>query len=197
MQGAFLSQLPKQKPLPPVYVGAFASKDALEVAGRFGDGWYPWLNTPDTFRKRWAVVKEAAKSAGRSVEQIDPVAQVLVAFPRNAEEKRDVLTRAKATLIVEKTLLKTLGHAPKTNQYQNLVHISRENSAKIMDAAKAVPDEIVYQIMAVGGPSEAIEKIDGLARAGARQVAIFDLLGLKALKRTVKLFRKIMSNYNQ
>lgn len=188
---AVLDQLPKQTL--PIYVGAFASERALSVVGRFGDGWYPWLNTPETFRKRWSVVKEAAQSVGRSVKRIEPVAQVLVAFPRSAKEERDALTRAKATLVAEKTLLRSLGYTPNTDQYQNLVHPFRDDVSKIMKAIREVPDEIVYKTMAIGGLSEVNDRINELVSAGARQIAIFDLMGLKTAKRTFSLLRKIIT----
>ena len=40
LKDAFLSQPPKQKPHPPIFVGAFSSKRALQVVGRLGNGWY-------------------------------------------------------------------------------------------------------------------------------------------------------------
>jgi alkanesulfonate monooxygenase SsuD/methylene tetrahydromethanopterin reductase-like flavin-dependent oxidoreductase (luciferase family) len=83
LDNAFLSQAPKQKPCPPIYVGAMASKRALQVVGKLGDGWYAWFNTPDTFKKRWSIVKEAAKSVRRRAEQIEPASHLMVAFPRN------------------------------------------------------------------------------------------------------------------
>lgn len=79
LNNAFLSQLPKQKPHPPIFVGAFSSKNALRVVGRQGDGWYSWLNTPNTFRRRWNIILEAAQEAERPSEKIQPASHIMVA----------------------------------------------------------------------------------------------------------------------
>ena len=63
---AFLSQPPRQRPYPRIYVGAYSSRELLQVAGKWGDGWYCWLNTPETYKRRWSIVRKAAESAGRS-----------------------------------------------------------------------------------------------------------------------------------
>jgi len=81
LKDAFLSQSPKQKPYPPIYIGAFASKSALELVGRLGDGWIPWFNTLETFQKRWSTIRQAAVSVGRSPKEIEPATHVLAAYP--------------------------------------------------------------------------------------------------------------------
>jgi len=195
LENAFLSQPATQKPHPPIYVGAFASKAALQVVGRLGDGWFPWLNSGDTFRKRWSIVKEAAESAGRSPDLIEPCSMFMVAFPRNSAEKNDALIAGKANLIMERALLASLGQKEKIDQYQNLVSLSKEDIAKIMDAVEGVPDDFVYRTMAIGGISEVKEKVDELSRAGVRHLAIVDLLAPKTVERTLNLLRKIIRDY--
>ena len=195
LEDAFLSQSPKQKPGPPIYVGAMASRRALEIVGRLGDGWYPWLNTSDTYRRRWSTIKEAAEEAGRSVKQIEPVLHVMMAFPQNASESKSALSAGKTSLVTEKTVLASLGYTPQTGHYQNLVSLSKKDVANIMDIAEGIPDDLVYQTMAIGGIDEVKDNIDKLARLGVRHFAIVDLLGPKTVRRTLKLFRKIIRDY--
>jgi len=52
LKRAWLDQHPTQKPHPPVYVGALSSTRLLELTGEIGEGWFSWLVTPETFRKR-------------------------------------------------------------------------------------------------------------------------------------------------
>jgi phthiodiolone/phenolphthiodiolone dimycocerosates ketoreductase len=195
LENAFLTQRPKQKPMPPIYVGVFASKKGLEVAGRYGDGWHSWLNTPDLFRKRWALVKEAAEAAGRSPSSVDNTSHLMVAFPRNAKEKKNAIIAGKATLIMEKTLLKSLGHTPETTDYQNLVSCSQEQVDMILHAAEAVPDEILYRTAAIGEIEDVKVRVEELRRAGVKHYAILDLLAPRGIKRTLDLFRKIIRDY--
>jgi phthiodiolone/phenolphthiodiolone dimycocerosates ketoreductase len=68
LKGAYLTQPPRQRPYPPIYIGVFASKIALQVVGQLADGWLPWINTPDTFERRWSLIKEAAELAGRIIK---------------------------------------------------------------------------------------------------------------------------------
>lgn len=193
LKNAFLNQSPKQKPYPPVYVGAFSSRKTLEVAGRLGDGWYSWLNTPETFRKRWSIIQQSAKSSSRSGRSIVPCSHLMVAFPKNSSERDCALLSGKFTLIVEKKLLALSGQAPATEQYQNLIP-SRENVIKIKEAAAAVSDDLVYQIMGIGEDGVK-ERIDELSSAGVRHFAIVDLLSPKTVTRTIRLCRKIIRTY--
>jgi len=194
LENAFLSQPPKQKPSPPIYVGALSSKMALQVVGQLGDGWLSWFNTADTFKKRWSIVKEAAESAGRSQRQIEPVSGIMVAFPRNARERKLALLSGKMTLLMEKTVLASLGQTPdlQLQHYQNLL-VSKAKVQEIIDAAEAVPDDIVFRTMAIGGRDEVKERTEQLARAGVRHFTIVDLLAPKTVRGTLKTFSKIVN----
>jgi phthiodiolone/phenolphthiodiolone dimycocerosates ketoreductase len=196
LENAFLTQSPRQKPGPPIYVGAFASKAGLEVVGHLADGWLPWFNTADTFRKRWSVIKEAAQSRGRSLDEIEPATHIMMAFPRNAAEKRDALLAAKAFLLTEKKVLMALEKEVSLPvlHYQNLV-ASKDYVAKIMEAAKALPDHVVHEVMSIGGIDELKEKIDDLRRVGVRHFAIADLLAPKNQRRTLQMLRKVIKQY--
>jgi len=195
LEKAFLSQSPKQRPHPPIYIGAMGSRKALQVVGRFGDGWYPWLNTPETFRRRWLIIREAAESAGRSPKQIESVLHLMVAFPRNTTERKNALTAAKSTLIMEKSILASLGLKSPAHHYQNLAYLSEEEISKIVSASEQVPDDIVYQTMAIGGTDQVKERIDELTRVGARHFAIVDLLGPRTARRTLALLRETIRDY--
>jgi hypothetical protein len=117
----------------------------------------------------------------------------MVAFPKNSSERDCALLSGKFTLIVEKKLLALSGQAPATEQYQNLIP-SRENVIKIKEAAAAVSDDLVYQIMGIGEDGVK-ERIDELSSAGVRHFAIVDLLSPKTVTRTIRLCRKIIRTY--
>jgi phthiodiolone/phenolphthiodiolone dimycocerosates ketoreductase len=149
LSGAFLSLPPYRKP--PVFVGALGSRSMLEIAGRFGEGWLSWFNTPETFRQRWKIVEEAARSAGRSPKSIEATSHLMIALPRNGEEKRAAMLGAKSTLLMEKRVLESMGYTAHLDfiHYQNFT-ISSAYVAKIMEAASEIPDEYVHRVMAVG-----------------------------------------------
>jgi probable F420-dependent oxidoreductase len=56
-----------QKPHPPIWV-AGRSEAAQKRAGKYGDGWLPYMYNADRYRKSVAVISGAAKEAGRSLD---------------------------------------------------------------------------------------------------------------------------------
>jgi alkanesulfonate monooxygenase SsuD/methylene tetrahydromethanopterin reductase-like flavin-dependent oxidoreductase (luciferase family) len=178
-------------------MGVFASKTALQTVGELADGWLPWINTPDTFKKRWSVIKEAAQSAGRRIEEIEPATHVMVAFPRNRNEKKLALLAGKTFLLTEKTILASLGHKPdkQLRHYQNLI-ASKEYIGRVLDATEALPDELAYKTMAIGGVEEVRERIDELARVGVKHFALASLLAPRGLKRNLLLLSKVIRQYH-
>lgn len=195
LHNAFISETPRQRPHPPIYVGAIASKGALRIVGRFGDGWHAWLNTPETFKKRWAIIKEAAESAGRSAKQIRANSHIMVAFPRNAAEEKEALLAGKAHLFVEKNMLRALGYATQMPQYQNAM-VLKQDVAQIMKAAESVPEEFVHRVLAIGGIHEVEERIKELARVGVTHFVVGDLLAPRTVKRTLRIFPKIIKEFS-
>ena len=196
LKDAFLSQSPKQKPHPPIYVGAFSSESALKLVGRRADGWISWFNTADTYKKRWSIILREAASIGRSFKEIEPVTHLLTAFPRNSSEKRTVLLAGKAVLLMEKHVLRSLkkDFDPRFLQYQNLL-VSKDYVERIMAAAESIPDDLVYKTMGIGGTGEVIERIDELTKAGAKHIILADLLAPKTAKRTLRVFSRIIRTY--
>jgi phthiodiolone/phenolphthiodiolone dimycocerosates ketoreductase len=188
---AYLSQSPKQKPCPPIYVGVFASPKALKIVGRWGDGWYSWINTPETFRERWDVIRQSAEAAGRSVSRIEPCSHLMIALPRTRGEEKRALLSGKVLLLMEKHTLRGFGYSADMPQYQHIM-TSREDVAEVMAEAEKIPEEYVYKTMSVGGIREIEQKVEGLVKAGVRHFAVADLLAPKTVRRTMTAFSKII-----
>jgi len=195
LSNAFLSQPPKQKPHPPIYIGVFHSRRGLELVGREGDGWYSWLNTPQTFSKCWQVIKEAAESASRNPRKIEPWSHLMVAFPRNTKEERMAIISAKMLLLVERSILASFGYADDTTRldhHQNIM--ASESVHMLMHRAKSIPDEMAYRAAAIG-VEEVNLKIEAFAKAGLQNFAIADLLAPRTMNRSVRVCAKIIRGY--
>jgi probable F420-dependent oxidoreductase len=65
---AGLAPLPVQRPIP-IWVGAVA-EPALRRVGRLADGWFPQVPPGARLAEAWAVVRTAAREAGRDPEAI-------------------------------------------------------------------------------------------------------------------------------
>jgi phthiodiolone/phenolphthiodiolone dimycocerosates ketoreductase len=190
---AFLRQSPVQKPAPPVYIGAISSEKMLELVGQIGDGWYGWLNTPKTFKNKWSIIQKAARAAGRSPNKIGSGTQLMVGFARNSEEKKEALLNAKVGLMVEKTVLKSMGLFPTENfnQYQTLLPL-KTDGAKLMRLAESISDDVAYQVAAIGGVEEFQEKAEALAKAGLKQVVVSELSPPSVPKKTIEAVGKVI-----
>jgi phthiodiolone/phenolphthiodiolone dimycocerosates ketoreductase len=196
LKDAFLSQHPTRSPHPPVYIGSLGSKRTLEMVGREGDGWFAWINSTDQFKKRWKIIAEAAKKAGRNPRKIDTASHLMVALPRDAEEKRSAMLGAKTTLLMEKRTLESMGYTEhlKFLQYQNFT-ISKDYVKKLFDAAADIPDEYVNKVMAVGTVDDIREQIDKMTKAGIKHMIVADHLAPKTTKRTLEAFKKLIREY--
>ncbi len=196
MTNAFLSLHPTRKPHPPVYVGAMGARATLEIVGREGDGWFAWINTRDQFRKKWKVISDAARGAGRDPRKIDSAVHLMVALPRNSEERKAAMLGAKATLLMEKRTLESMGYTDHLEflQYQNFT-ISNDYVKKIFSAASEIPDEYVHKLMAIGTVDEIRALIDDMVKTGVKQLIVCDHLAPKSTKRTLEAFRKLIHEY--
>jgi alkanesulfonate monooxygenase SsuD/methylene tetrahydromethanopterin reductase-like flavin-dependent oxidoreductase (luciferase family) len=193
LKDAFLRQSPAQKPSPPVYIGAISSEKMLELVGQIGDGWYGWLNTPKSFKDKWSIIQKAARAAGRPANKIGSGTQLMVGFARNSEEKKEALLNAKLGLMVEKTLLKSMGLFPEENfsQYQTLLPLKVDGS-KLVKLAESISDDVAYQVAAIGGVEEFQEKAEALSRAGLKQVVVSELSPPSVPKRTIEAVGKVI-----
>ncbi len=196
MKNAFLSLHPTRKPHPPVYIGSLGARTTLEIVGREGDGWFAWVNTRDQFRKRWKVIAETAKAAGRDPRKIDAASHCFVALPRNSEERKAAMLGGKATLLMEKRTLESMGYTDhlKFLQYQNFT-INNDYVKKIFAAASEIPDEYVHKLMAIGGPEEVRGLVEDMTKTGVKHLIVADHLAPRSTKRTLELFKKLIRDF--
>lgn len=158
---------------PRVIVGALGGRMALEVAGRVGNGWVSWLNSPETFRKKLDVALATRKSAGRSGD-FRACVWVYTVLTSDSGQIRKALNRAKRGLLADGQTLKMMGFERPDGlgkTYQNML-VSDEGAKKIPSVQDTVPDEIVEQIVAAGTPREIIGRIEEFEKAGATDALI-------------------------
>jgi phthiodiolone/phenolphthiodiolone dimycocerosates ketoreductase len=194
---AFLSLRQYGSSHPPVYVGAMNARTTLELTGRLGEGWYSWFNTPETFVRKWKVVSESARAAGRDPRKIDTCSHLMIGLPRNSEERKSAMLGAKATLLMEKRTLASMGYQARADflQYQNFT-ISKEYVASIMKEASEIPDEYVHRCMVVGTLEDVKAMVEQFSKAGIKHLVVADFLAPKSTKRTIQSLRKLIASYH-
>lgn len=181
LRDAFLDQHFVQTPHPPIYVGAVGSPLTLEITGRIGNGWFPYINTPELYARKIERIKKAAESVGRGIEEIDTAVWLDVLLSKDSEEIDRAVQKVKLLLVVERNAIKQLGHEmviPEGYSTQNVYGLETGqvcNDRRVVDAADNVPEELVHDFSAIGDEEHCIEKIEEFVRAGASHIAIRDL----------------------
>ncbi|MDT7943949.1 MAG: LLM class flavin-dependent oxidoreductase [Dehalococcoidia bacterium] len=87
LPGVTLQPKPVQPGGPPIWV-AGRSEAAMRRAGRLGDGYMPYLFSPERFRDGWEKVRRYAQEAGRDPDQITPALYQFISLGDSYEEAK-------------------------------------------------------------------------------------------------------------
>jgi probable F420-dependent oxidoreductase len=77
---------PLQKKMP-IYIGG-NSWDGVDRAGRYADGWFPAILTPEEIAERVKRMRQVAKRAGRSLRNVDIAPQLGVTVAKSESQAR-------------------------------------------------------------------------------------------------------------
>jgi alkanesulfonate monooxygenase SsuD/methylene tetrahydromethanopterin reductase-like flavin-dependent oxidoreductase (luciferase family) len=180
---AWLDQAPFRNHTPPVYIGSLGSQRTLKLVGEVGDGWFPWFNTLDTFKKRTQIIREAASSAGRKMQGIDLCVLLFTAVTSNDQIRKRAISALKAEILVlnHRNVLKDLGYrftVPQDFDYSYQHVLATEDAAAIAaKAAEAMPDDVATQFMASGDVDDCLETVAKFVESGATHIALRDVVG--------------------
>ena len=155
---------------PEVYVGALGGKLALEVAGRYGDGWVSWINTPETFRRKL----EIARVASKTPEKFEACVWIYTVITNDEKDVKKALNRAKRGLLAEANTLKMLGfNRPQElgKSFQNML-VTDQSIGDITRTQDSVPDELASGFIAAGTPSQVTDRLEEFNRAGATRAMV-------------------------
>ncbi|MEX0800927.1 MAG: LLM class flavin-dependent oxidoreductase [Dehalococcoidia bacterium] len=94
LDGVTLMPKPLQPGGPPLWI-AGRSQAAIRRAGRLGDGYMPYLFSPERYREGLAEVRRAAEEAGRDPDAIEPALYQFICLAGSYEEAKE---RASADL---------------------------------------------------------------------------------------------------
>jgi phthiodiolone/phenolphthiodiolone dimycocerosates ketoreductase len=170
----------------------------LKLVGELGDGWIPWTNSVDTFKRRYREIREAAEAAGRKIESIDMANVTSVALTEDPNLQRKAIDAMKTELLVtlHRNALKEMGfevNAPPgfDYTYQRVV-ASEAVGDKASEIAKDMPDDLVKKFLVVGNVNEVVEGLAGFVKAGVQHLVIKDVVGMSVfvkLSETEKTLR--------
>ncbi|MBI3327077.1 MAG: LLM class F420-dependent oxidoreductase [Nitrospinae bacterium] len=100
---------PVQQPHPPIYIGAFGMGNVFRRVVTYGNGWMPWLFTPEQIRQGRAILNDLARDAGRDPQSIEVVAMPVPADPDVFKAYEDAGADGVVVLVMPATEEEMLG----------------------------------------------------------------------------------------
>jgi len=178
LKKAFIQVRPVHRPHPPSYVDALGTR-TRRLTGELGDGWFGWVENPETFSEHMADIAEGARSAGRNVDAIDAVASVGSVVSEDHDKAfKSLEMTAKIDVALERNYLKRCGYdlgLEKEVLITKILPTGKEHWEMLNRAALKVPDKVVEDVMVMGTADECISKLERFLRAGATSISIYTL----------------------
>ena len=203
---ALVELRPPRRGAPEVWVAGHGPR-MLRLTGAYGDGWYPTVvASPEEYAAKLAVVRAAAREAGRDPDAITPALhQYVLVAPTEAEARAMLDTPA----IRYATLLTTSADAwravgaehPFGERFRGYVDMvpERYDRATLERAMAAVPPELVGHGLVWGTPEQVARRLRAFGDVGLRHVVLdvasallslrAALYGLLAVRRIARMLR--------
>ncbi|PSQ00805.1 TIGR04024 family LLM class F420-dependent oxidoreductase [Halobacteriales archaeon QS_5_70_17] len=147
---------------PPIDVAALGPK-AVELAGRFADGWVPQLFTPDALADRVEDLRRGADLGGRDPRSIRTAPLVRCYVDEDRERAREAVRSAVAFLIGAYGPF--YGQSVAEQGYAGVVEEVRAAwEDRDTDAmAAALPEDLLDELAAAGTPEEVRDRVERFA----------------------------------
>ncbi len=175
VEDAHLGLKPIQKPHPSIYIGGWGPK-MLGLVGELGDGWLPWIHTPECLKKDLGKIREAAREAGRDPNKIEVAVMVHAVVLEDGDEARRIaLPRSRSALALRRRLLRELGFPKLADKAMDIwqASLTGEEVSRIFEVACQIPEEVVEKTYVAGTVDEVIGQIEEFIEAG---VTIFNAM---------------------
>lgn len=180
---------------PPIWVGALGPR-MLDICGRLGDGWMPTVAMPtDLWASKLATVRDAAITAGRDPDAIEPAAYALTIIAETHEESHRLLNERipKGYCLVanHEQYAKHGATHPFGEDFYGVrdyipTRIGREEGLAAIDA---VPFEVAHELTVHGTPDDLIAYGTSFEAVGARHLILQNLTPLAAPAQTGASFK--------
>ena len=174
---AYIQIKPIQK-TPPIYIAANGPK-TRQLTGEIGDGWYPFIETPRTYKENKKEIVEAAKKVGRNPDEIDYALQTIVAIDDDNPEKVIKLLEPLAiiaTLIAGSAKLNQMYPTLNLPTDLNGFNLDRKSDTnKILAYKDKLPETAMSDFsVPIGTTDEVIANIEKFKEAGVTHMAFFN-----------------------
>ncbi len=173
LKDAWLGLLPVQTPHPPVYIGGYGPKMKALVAEE-GDGWFPWLETPETYRKGSDHITAEALKLGRDPDELDRAVEVFTAITKDEADVAEIAQRASIGIAIRQDLLRQMGFERLAEESVDVyrAEFRDEDWKRINSVAERIPTEAVRRVIISGTPDQAIGRIEEYLKAGVKSIVL-------------------------
>jgi phthiodiolone/phenolphthiodiolone dimycocerosates ketoreductase len=178
LRGAVLDLPAPDGRTPEIWVAAHGPR-MLRLTGRYGDGWYPFgpvVASPDDYATRLAVIRAAAREAGRDPDAITPALQALVVVAPTEAEARAMLDATAVRffgLLLPAEVWRAFGlRHPLGDPFGGTVDLVPEayDRPTVEAAIAAVPRAMMEGQMSWGTPAQVVARLRAFGEAGLRYV---------------------------
>jgi len=172
---AYIQLKPIQK-TPPIYVAANGPK-TRQLTGELGNGWFPFIETPWTYKENKKEIVEAAKKVGRNPDEIDYALQIYVAIDDDNPEKAVKACEAfkLAGLVVASVKLNqiypTLNLPTDVNAFN---YDMNSDISKILAYKDKLPESMLNDTICLGTTDDVIASIEKFKEAGVTHMAFWN-----------------------
>jgi len=183
LRGAAVGLRPYGDAPPPVWVAAHRPK-GLALAGRLADGWMPLATDPARYAEMLAVVRAAARAAGRG-DAVTPGGYTRVVLAEDDDTARaaaagSTLLRFIALTAPSETFAAHGAVHPLGEGVFGLTRfrptgLTREEA---LGLAAAVPGDVVLDTVVAGTPATVAARLAEIVRAGARHLQVVNMTPL-------------------
>jgi phthiodiolone/phenolphthiodiolone dimycocerosates ketoreductase len=182
---------------PKIWLAASGPR-ALDIAGRYADGWWPaGAYSPEEYADKLGKIRESAERAGRDPLAIVP-AFIWTCLIGDEAELEEILSAPliKAYLLhISADILKAHGFdhpmGPEWRGYQDInpATLTRE---RILAMLARTDVNAIRAVVPTGSPQEVARTLKGFADAGLRVPKILDYSGMAGLKFAARSPAKVM-----
>jgi phthiodiolone/phenolphthiodiolone dimycocerosates ketoreductase len=167
---------------PAIWIAAHAPR-MLGLTGRFADGWYPTQKmTPDDYRAKLGVIRDAAIAAGRPFDRFEPALQIQVALGASRRAVLDTLVKVKPaaamSLLLPGAVWKRHGLThPLGADYEGFPEIvpNALPPAAFAAAEREVTPELLGDGICAGTVDEVLAEVRPLVAAGLKHIVLLNV----------------------
>jgi phthiodiolone/phenolphthiodiolone dimycocerosates ketoreductase len=187
---------------PPIWIGANAPR-MLELAGRYGDGWWPTgSDGPEEYAAKLAAVRRAAEAAKRDPMTITP-AKMIVCLIGERDELREMLrqplVKAFALQLTAESLRVRGYRHPMGDRWRGIQDVEPDKLTRerLLSVLESVDVDAILAAVPHGTPKDVAHDVKALYDAGLRVASILDYSGMAGVEFAARSAAKVLETEDE